>query len=59
MFMYSDLETNGWCLINTEDRGRIKKGYLWREIIAMGEKSKEMVEILKMEIKEDKSGIFA
>ena len=43
MFMYSDLETNRWCLINTEDRGRIKKGYLWREIIAMGEKSKEMV----------------
>ena len=59
MFMYSDLETNRWCLINTKDRGRIKKRYLWVEIIAMGEKNKGMVEILKMEIKEDESGIFA
>ena len=59
MFMYSDLETNRWCLINTKDRGRIKKRYLWGKIIATGEKNKEMVEILKMEKKEDESGIFA
>ena len=59
MFMYSDLETNRWCLINTKDRSRIKKRYLWGKIIATGEKNKEMVEILKMEIKEDESGIFA
>ena len=59
MFMYSDLETNRWCLKNTKDRGRIKKRHLWGEITAMGEKNKEMVEILKMEVKEDESGIFA
>ena len=57
--MYSDLETNRWCLKNTKDRGRIKKRHLWGEVIAMGEKNKEMVEILKMEVKEDESGIFA
>ena len=57
--MYSDLETNRWCLKNTKDRGRIKKRHLWGEITAMGEKNKEMVEILKMEVKEDESGIFA
>lgn len=40
MFMYSDLETNRWCLINIKDRGRIKKRYLWVEIIAMEKKIK-------------------
>lgn len=57
--MCSNLETIGWCLKAQKTEVGLKRHiYVENEITAMGKKSKEMVALLKMEIKEDEIRIF-
>lgn len=57
--MCSNLETSGWCFRAQRTEVRLKGIFMWKnEITAMGKKNIEMVVLLKLEIKEDESGIF-